>query len=154
MFNQNRANNFSGKAEFIFSKEVDITPLEYNIQDVPLPDIILSPVTINHSGSNGNIPGDTLNPAQELELNFILDEDLEVLFTLMKIQEMNWKNSISDDLLVLNIFNHKNKVIASASFIKVWIQRIGGMVYTTKGEDTTVILPVTISYLDYKIKKA
>jgi hypothetical protein len=67
---------------------------------------------------------------------------------------MNWKNGISDDLLILNIFNHKTKVIATASFIKVWIQQIGGITYTTQGEDTTVILPVTISYLDYKLKKA
>jgi len=154
MFTQNRANNFSGKAEFLFSKEIDIEPLTYNIQDVQLPELVLSPATIHYRGANGNIPGDTLEPAQELEMNFILDEELEVLFTLMQIQNMNFENGTSDDTLVVNIFNQKTKVIATASFTNVWIQRIGGIQYTTKGEDTTVIIPVTISYLNYIINKA
>lgn len=153
MFTQNRANNFSAKAEFVFDKDINITPLEYNIQDISLPSINLNPIQLDYKGLNGNIPGDTLDATQELELQFILDEELEVLFTLMQIQDMNWKNGRSKDLLILNILNHKNKVIATASFKNVWLQVISGITYTTKGEDTTVILPVTISYLDYALEK-
>lgn len=155
MFTQNRANNFSAKAEFIIKdKTIDIEPLEYNIQDFTIPSTTLNPVELSQLGQQGLIPGDRLVQEQSLTLNFILDENLEVLFSLQQIQEMSLANGKSDDIFIANILNHKNAVIAISSFEKVWIQEIGSIEYKVSGEETTVILPVTISYFNHKIVKA
>ena len=154
MFTQNRANNFSAKAEFVFKdKLLDIKPLEYNIQNFTIPATSIAPISIGKGNSTGNIPGDVLEQEQSLELEFILDEELEVLFTLQEIQNVNVGMGRSEDLFIANILNHKNKVIATGSFERVWIERIGSIAYSTKGEDTTVFLPVTISYLNFTLKK-
>lgn len=153
MFTQNKANNFSAKAEFIFNNISDISPLTYNIQEVTLPSITLTPVNIARAGNSSHIPGDSIDIQQELDLNFILDENLEVLFTLMEIQTMNFNNGKSDDLFIINIFDNKNKNIATARFTKAWISEIGGITYSTKGEDTIIMLPVTLSYLNYNLEK-
>lgn len=154
MFTQNRANNFSAKAQFILKDtSINIEPLEYNIQDFVLPSTTLNPVIISKLSSSGNIPGDTINQEQSLTLEFILDEELEVLFTLQEIQKMNAANGRSHDTFIANVLNHKTKVIATASFERVWIEQIGTIQYSTKGEELTVYLPVTISYLECNIKK-
>ena len=152
MFTQNKANNFSAKAEFIF-EDVDTISLEYNIQDISLPSRTLSPTLIARAGNSAHIPGDSIDIEQSLELNFILDENLEVMFTLMEIQNKNFENGKSNDLLVVNIFDNKHKNIATASFTKVWIEQIGGIQYSTKGQDTIIFIPVVVSYLDYNLEK-
>ena len=155
MFTQNRANNFSAKAEFVVKdKTLDIKPLEYNIQDFTIPSTTLAPVTLSKSSTSGNIPGDKIEQEQSLTLEFILDEELEVLFTLQTIQNSNAGNTRSHDTLVTNILNHKNKVIAIGAFERVWIEKIGSIAYSTKGEEVTVYLPVTISYINFKLEKA
>jgi hypothetical protein len=152
MFTQNKANNFSAKAEFIF-EDVDTISLEYNIQDISLPSRTLSPTLIARAGNSAHIPGDSIDIEQSLELNFILDENLEVMFTLMEIQNKNFENGKSNDLLVVNIFDNKHKNIVTASFTKAWIEQIGGIQYSTKGQDTIIFIPVVVSYLDYNLEK-
>lgn len=154
MFTQNRANNFSAKAQFIIKDaQIDIEPLEYNIQDFQIPSTTLNPIVLSKSSSNGNIPGDTINQEQSLTLEFILDEELDVLFALQKIQVNNSLTGRSDDIFVANILNHKNKIIAIGSFQRVWIESIGNIQYSTKGEELTVFLPVTISYLNFNLER-
>lgn len=154
MFTQNRANNFSAKAQFLMKESlIDVEPLEYNIQDFQIPSTTLNPVTLNKSSTSGNIPGDSIIQEQSVTLEFILDEELEVLFALQKIQVNNSLTGRSEDTFVANILNHKNKIIAIGSFQKAWIESIGNIQYSTKGEELTIFLPVTISYLNFNLER-
>lgn len=153
MFTQNRANGFSAKASFILQDtKVDIKPFEYNIIEYTTPTYSLNPVRINHRGTTGTIPGDTIEKEQSTILKFIVDENLEVYFRLLELMENAKNNGTIKDTLNINIMNNFHKIIANAIYSKAWVGGISPLRYTTTENETTIYVDVTLNYLDFDLK--
>ena len=154
MFTQNRANNFSGEGQFIFSDDsIDIHPLKYNIIEYTTPNSNLNAVELRRGSTVGAIPSDTVEQEQSTVLRFIVDEDLEVLFTLQEIQNNSAGKGQSKDIFNVHIKNNYNKAIAIGSFSGVFIGNISPLRYSTIENETTVYLDVTLNFLYYTIEK-
>lgn len=153
MFTQNRANNFSSYAEFLFEDQslIEVEPLKYNLIEYSTPSYNLSPTQIQISGKVGTIPGDTIEKDQSQILRFILDEDLKVFFNLLKIMEYNSVGH-NKDILNINIQNNKHDTIALAKYSNVWISNISSITYSTTENETIIFIDVTMNFLDFNIK--
>jgi len=154
MYTQNRANNFSAIGEYILSNnDIDTTPLKYNIIEYTTPTSSLMPVDITRHGERGTIPGDTIDREQSTMLRFILDENLDVYFNLLAIQEQNANNGYSNDSLILDIQNNYRSSIAIGIYQNCWIGTISPIRYAIQEHETTVYVEVTLNFLQFKLDR-
>ena len=154
MYTQNRANNFSATAEFLIQdNSIELTPMKYNIVEYTTPTSTLSPDEVQRQGQRGTLPGDTIDKEQSTILRFILDEDLEVYFNLLDIQEMNAGKGYSQDSLILNIQNNYRKNIALGTYTNAWIGTIYPLRYSVQEQETTVYVEVTLNFLTFNLEK-
>lgn len=148
----NKGNNFSATANFILEDiEINFKQLEYSIIEYSTPAYTLNPVFLNRQDMQGSVPGDRIIKEQATVLRFVLDEQLEVFFSLLHLQQRNLKLGYSRDLLNLHILNNMRKPIAIGTYKNAWITNISPIRYTTNENETIAFLDVNLNYLDFEI---
>ena len=153
MFTQNRASNFSAKADFLLRKDlIDTDPINYNIIEYTTPSSTLEAVVINRCGTTGVIPGDVITEEQSTVLKFIIDDELKVYFTLKEMQSNVAGLGMSEDILTVSIMNNYHKIIAKGVYKNMFIGNISELRYTTLENETTTYVDVTINFLGFKLE--
>ena len=153
MFNQNRANNFSAVANFIYNDtSIEIEPLQYNIIEYTTPTSTLTPTIINYGSETGTLPGDRIEQEQSTILRFIVDEDLKVYFNLLAMQSDKVGKGQSKDILNIQVMNNMHEVIATGVYNNAWIGVISPLRYSTTDNETTVFVEVTLNYLRFNLE--
>lgn len=147
----NRANGFSGIGTFVSSNEDELDSINYNIIEYSTPSLSMGQIELRKDGMVGSVPGD-LNPETSVQLRFIVDEKLEVFFSLYERQIEQSKNQ-KLDLFTIKVMDNKHKFFAQMNYYKSFITNISPLIYSTINEETVIFLDVTMSYLYFKPEK-
>ncbi len=151
--NQNRANNFTAKLTFLFDTSIERDnnePIEYNIQDFTTPSRDLGEALVTRGGKQLGLHGDTIIEDKNVTLQFLLDEELKVLFNLRDIQS---NNALGKTYLVnLVILDNKSDGVATASYKKAYIKNISPILYSLKDNDTNIYIDVILGFSDFDIR--
>ena len=140
----NRANGFSGLGTFLLENNTNEDSLNYNIIDYSTPSSILGSIELRANGEISTTPGD-IETEQNVQLRFIVDEDLLVWFSLRELQLKSSKEK-SKDIFSLKVLNNKHKIIATFNYEGCFITNIGPLIYSTVNEETTIYIDVTLNY--------
>jgi len=143
--NYNRANGFSGIGKFLLSdKTISEDSLNFNIIDYTTPRLSLVSIDLMYRGENSAIPGD-LTIDTEVKLKFIVDENLDVYFTLYTLM-LKYAQEKTSDTFTLKLTDNKHKVIAQMNYYNCFISELSELSYSTTNDETTTYIDVSLSY--------
>jgi len=148
MSHQSFANSFSFFAQFSYNDKI----LKYYLQSVKLPDVITGEIVFQKKGKHAKAIGDS-KELGTIPLEFILDENWDVYTTLLDIQENYRKTLKTIDAFEIYIQNNKNVNILKFVFDGVFFVNVMGPQLDTRTQETTVIVPVDISFFDWRIER-
>jgi len=147
--------NFSTTSNYQFGTSLFGTETTYAIQSVNLPGISFTHPEVSSGSVLGHIQGDTAQ-YNELELNFIIDENLEVwkeiINGMIKMRNTEGLGQQVNCNSFLKILDSNNKEILHLDFTNTLISVISDVEYSSTEEDEIITLPVTITYDYYNIK--
>ncbi len=149
--------NFLHNSSVYFMMNIFGRELSYNVQRVNLPGISFSNIELSKTAQRFYKQGDTPS-YNTLSVDIIIDENLKIWKELVQTIQMmtiegNGDMNLTEFTSYLNIYDEKDQGVLKLSFIDCVIQSISDVEFETSGDDTELVVSLTIDYAFYTFNK-